>query len=36
VAQDEMEKIADGENERFIVSEKKFLEKVRKKAEGKG
>jgi predicted thioesterase len=35
VAYDEMEKIAEGENERFIVSEKKFLEKVRKKAEGK-
>ena len=36
VAHDEMEKIAEGENERFIVSEKKFLERVRKKAEGKG
>ena len=36
VAHDEVEKIAEGENERFIVSEKKFLERVRKKAEGKG
>jgi predicted thioesterase len=34
VARDEMEKIAEGENERFMVSEPKFLEKVRKKAEG--
>jgi len=34
VAQDEIEKIAEGENERFMVSEQKFLEKVRRKAKG--
>ena len=34
VARDEMEKIAEGENERFMVSEQMFLEKVRRKAKG--
>jgi predicted thioesterase len=34
VAYDETEKIAEGENERFMVSEKRFLEKIRKKAKG--
>jgi predicted thioesterase len=34
VAYDETEKIAEGENERFMVSEKRFVEKIRKKAKG--
>jgi predicted thioesterase len=34
VVEDDMEKIAEGENERYIVSEQKFLQRLRRKAKG--